>query len=43
MKKAIVLAANYQYIDQVTTTIKSLFSHNTDINLYLINSDFPTE
>lgn len=43
MKRAIVLAANYQYVEQVNTTIKSIFAHNKNINIYLINSDFPTE
>lgn len=41
--KAIVLGANYQYADQVVTTIKSICSHNRQIRFYLINSDFPTE
>ncbi|MBF0714042.1 hypothetical protein HZY83_05025 [Gemella sp. GH3] len=43
MKKAIVLAANYSYADQVRTTIKSVCYHNRDIKFYLINSDFPNE
>lgn len=42
-KKAIVLAANYVYVDQVLTTIKSICYHNRSLRFYLINSDFPNE
>ena len=42
-KKAIVLAANYAYVDQVLTTIKSICFHNRSLRFYLINSDFPNE
>ena len=42
-KKAIVLAANYSYVDQVLTTIKSICYHNRSLRFYLINSDFPNE
>ena len=42
-KKAIVLAANYAYVDQVLTTIKSVCYHNRSLRFYLINSDFPNE
>ncbi len=42
-KKAIVLAANYAYAEQVVTTIKSICYHNRSIRFYLINSDFPNE
>ena len=42
-KKAIVLAANYSYVDQVLTTIKSICYHNRSMRFYLINSDFPNE
>ena len=42
-KKAIVLAANYSYVDQVMTTIKSICYHNRSMRFYLINSDFPNE
>ena len=42
-KKAIVLAANYAYVDQVLTTIKSVCCHNRSLRFYLINSDFPNE
>lgn len=42
-KKAIVLAANYSYVDQVLTTIKSICYHNRSLRFYLIHSDFPNE
>ena len=42
-KKAVVLAANYAYVDQVLTTIKSICYHNRSIRFYLINSDFSNE
>lgn len=42
-KKAIVLAANYAYEDQVLTTMKSLLFHNESLKFYIINSDFPGE
>ena len=42
-KKAVVLAANYAYVEQVMTTIKSICYHNRSIQFYLINSDFPNE
>ncbi len=42
-KKAIVLAANYAYVDQVLTTIKSICYHNRSLRFYLIDSDFPNE
>ena len=42
-KKAIVLAANYAYVEQVMTTIKSICYHNRSIRFYLINNDFPNE
>ena len=42
-KKAIVLAANHAYVEQVATTIKSICYHNRSIRFYLINSDFPNE
>lgn len=42
-KKAIVLAANFSYADQVMTTVKSICYHNRSIRFYLINSDFPNE
>ena len=42
-KKAIALAANHAYVEQVVTTIKSICYHNCSIRFYLINSDFPNE
>ena len=42
-KKAIVLAANFSYADQVMTTVKSICYHNRSLRFYLINSDFPNE
>lgn len=39
-KRAIVLAANYTYVDQVLTTIKSIVFHHRNICFYLINDDF---
>ena len=42
-KTAVVLAANYAYVEQVMTTIKSICYHNRSIRFYLINSDFPNE
>ena len=42
-KKAVVLAANYAYVEQVMTTIKSICYHNRSIRFYLINSGFPNE
>ncbi|MBP2621176.1 SP_1767 family glycosyltransferase [Streptococcus panodentis] len=41
--RAVVLAADYLYSDQVSTTIKSIVCHNRFIKFYLINSDFPAE
>ena len=40
---AIVLAANYPYVDQVLATIKSVLYHHRNIRFYLINGDFPQE
>lgn len=42
-KHAIVLAANYAYVDQVLTTIKSIVFHHRNIRFYLINDDFSQE
>lgn len=42
-KRAVVLAANHAYVDQVETTIKSVVYHNRGMRFYLINSDFPNE
>ena len=39
-KRAIVLAVNYAYVDQVLTTIKSIVFHHRNTRFYLINDDF---
>ena len=41
--RAVVLAANVAYMDQVLTTIKSIVCHNRFIKFYILNSDFPSE
>lgn len=41
--RAVVLAANAAYSEQVLTTIKSIVCHNRFVKFYVINSDFPTE
>lgn len=41
--RAVVLAANATYMDQVLTTIKSIVCHNRFIKFYILNSDFPSE
>lgn len=42
-KKVIVLSGDYGYINQITTTIKSVLYHNRGSKFYLINSDVPQE
>lgn len=42
-KRAIVLAANYGYVDQVLATMKSIIFHHRNIRFYLINDDFSQE
>ena len=42
-KHAIVLAANYPYVDQVLATIKSVLYHHRNVRFYLINGDFSQE
>ena len=41
--RAVVLAANAAYNEQILTTIKSIVCHNRFIKFYVINSDFSTE
>ena len=41
--RAVVLAANAAYSEQVLTTIKSIVCNNRFIKFYVINSDIPTE
>ena len=43
MYKTIALVANYSYIRQVETTMKSVLCHNDDIRFYLLNTDIPQE
>lgn len=43
MKNIVAMAANYSYIRQVETTIKSLLDHNSRVKIYLMNSDIPSE
>lgn len=42
-RKVVVLSADYGYINQVTAAAKSLFYHNHNITLYVINTDIPQE
>lgn len=42
-KKAVVLAADFLYVDQVLTTLKSICYHNRSVRFYIINKDFPKE
>lgn len=42
-KKAIVLAADFLYVNQVVTTMKSICYHNRSVRFYIINKDFPKE
>ena len=41
--KAIVLASDRGYIEQVTTTIKSILYHNQNVKIYVLNTDFAPE
>lgn len=41
--KTIVLCANYDKLSQIETTLKSLFTNNKDIRVYIINSDISHE
>lgn len=43
MSYAVVLGADYSYITQLETTIKSLIYHNHNLKIYVINSDIPQE
>lgn len=43
LNKTIALVANYSYVHQVETTIKSVLCHNSNITFYLLNSDIPQE
>ena len=37
--RAIVLAGNQNYTAQLSTTIKSIFYHNKDVKIYVLNRD----
>lgn len=39
----IALAANYNYVDKVLTTIKSICKYNNNIDFYILNDDYPQE
>lgn len=38
-----VLSGNYGYLDKIETTIKSIFCHNKNVNIHVINPDIPHE
>ncbi|GGE36571.1 glycosyltransferase [Streptococcus himalayensis] len=42
-KRAIVFAADNQYVSQLTTAIKSVCAHNQHIKFYILNDDIPKE
>lgn len=42
-KSAIVLAADYAYIRQLETTLKSIIFHNAHLKIYIFNQDIPRE
>lgn len=39
MKKTIVMAGDCHYLSQLETTLKSIFYHNKNINVYVLNQD----
>lgn len=43
MRYAIVLAANYDYVNAAETTLKSIFYHTPHAQVYLANMDIPQE
>lgn len=43
MSHAVVMAADYGYINQLETMVKSLIYHNHDLTIYIFNSDIPQE
>lgn len=43
MKQSIVLATDNSYLVQAETTIKSILVHNTDVCIYVLNSDIAPE
>lgn len=42
-QRVVVMAADYGYINNAMTTIKSLLFNNGQVTIYLINSDIPQE
>lgn len=43
MNKVIAMAANQNYLSQLSTTIKSLLYNNSHLKIYILNSDIPQE
>lgn len=43
MNKAIAISADYGYITPITALVKSIFYHNQDVKVYVINTDIPQE
>ncbi|WP_283584105.1 glycosyltransferase family 8 protein [Limosilactobacillus difficilis] len=43
VQKVFALSADYGYINQITTTVKSILYHNHDSKIYVINKDIPQE
>lgn len=43
MQKVIALSSDYNYINQIETTIKSILFNNLNVKIYVINSDIPQE
>lgn len=41
--KHIVLAADFRYVEQVNTLLKSICCHNRHIQFHLLNNDYPKE
>ena len=39
MKKTIVMAGDSNYLSQLETTLKSIFYHNKNVNVYILNQD----
>ncbi len=39
----IALNGNYNYLDKIETTLKSIFRHNQHVEVYILNSDIPHE
>ena len=39
----IALNGDYNYLDKIETTLKSIFLHNQSVEIHIINSDIPHE